>query len=140
MAEQQETKNKTMLYVAIAVIVVAVIAVALFFVFSGGSGIKNETITAENYEELLNRAEKEIGTNDDDLYYLAYSIVYHMMEDGLASAGSQETPSESDMYKNIFGKTLNQLIDEGKKYMEDNGVTIQQFKEQIENVGDLFSY
>ena len=67
-------------------------------------------------------------------------MVYHMMQDGLAAAGSQEDLSESDMYKNIYGKTLNQLIDEGKQFMEENNVTIEQFKQQVKDSSSLFSY
>ena len=60
MAEQQEGKKNTMLYVIIAVVAIAIIAVVLFMVF-GGSSVRGETITAENYEELLKKAEAEIG-------------------------------------------------------------------------------
>lgn len=139
MAEQQEGKKNTMLYVIIAVVAIAIIAVVLFMVF-GGSSVRGETITAENYEELLKKAEAEIGKDSDDLYYLSYAMVYHMMQDGLAAAGSQEDLSESDMYKNIYGKTLNQLIDEGKQFMEENNVTIEQFKQQVKDSSSLFSY
>lgn len=37
------------------------------------------------------------------------------------------------MYANIYGKTVQQLIDEGKQLMEENNVTIEQMKEQLKN-------
>lgn len=139
MEEEQKTKkNNTMLYVVIAVVAIVIIAIVLFFVFTSGKSIKDETITAENYQEMLVRIEKEIDKNDDDLYYLSYGMLSHMMQT-LASS-MEEEPTEESMYKNIYGKTLKQLIDDGKEFMEENNVTLEQFKEQVGNTSSLFNY
>lgn len=130
MEDSNTGKGKnTKLYAIIAVVVVAVIAVVLFFVFSG-SGVKGETITADNYQEILTRVQEEI--KDDDLYYVSFAIGYHSMKDYMEASLSGEA-DENAMYKNIYGKTVQQLIDEGKQLMEENNLTIDQIKEQIED-------
>ena len=33
----------------------------------------------------------------------------------------------------IYGKTVKQLIDEGKQLMQDNNITVDQYKKQLKN-------
>lgn len=98
--------------------------------------IKDEVITAENYEELSKRIENEMG-NDEELYYFSYSMMYYMMKDGMSSAlTGGNSNDDSAMFVNIYGKTIKQLITEGKQLMKDNGVTIEQFKQNLQNLNN----
>ena len=134
--ENQETKSKKGLYAVLIIILIVVIGVGGYFLIKNMSGIKGETFTAENYDELMDRISEELN-NTDDIYYLSYSMMYYIMRDGFTSAlsGSED---ESVMYANIYGKTVQQLIDEGKQLMEDNNITLDQYKGNLEDVGNIF--
>lgn len=95
--------------------------------------VKSETITAENYEEISDKIAEELK-DDEELYYMSYSVMYYIARDGLSAAFSN-TNDESAMYVNIYGKTVQQLIDEGKQLMKDNNMTIEKFKEQMKDAG-----
>ena len=130
--ENEKKKSKAFLYVIIAVIIIAVVGTGAYFI-KNSKNIKNETITAENYEEIMDRIEKELK-NEDDKYYLSYSVMYYIMKDGISSVFSgNENASTSLMYTNIYGKTIKQLIDEGKQLMKDNNVTLDEYKSQLQN-------
>lgn len=144
MGKNQNEKNNTLLYVIIVFIIIALLGVGAYFVLNhetantnGGissKSIREETLTAENYEEMMDKIEKEMK-EDEELYYLGYSITYYMVQDGLASA-LKGNSDESAMYVNIYGKTVKQLIDEGKQLMKDNDMTIEKFKQEIENMNN----
>lgn len=48
-------------------------------------------------------------------------------------SGSED---ESAMYASIYGKTVQQLIDEGKQLMEENNITLDQYKQNLEEAGN----
>lgn len=137
----ENTKPKTGLYIAIVVIVaIALIVGAWFLLGDKGSvdifskSIKNEVITAENYEEVTKKFQEEVGESDE-LYYAGYAMFYYIMKDGMASA-FEPNPDESAVYANIYGKTMKQLVEEGKQLMKDNNVTIEQFKQGMQEFGN----
>ena len=137
----EKSKSKTGLYVAIIVIVaVALIAGAWFLLGNKGTvdifskSIKNEVITAENYEEVTKKFQEEVGESDE-LYYVGYAMFYYMMKDGMAAA-FEPNADESAVYANIYGKTMKQLIEEGKQLMKDNNVTIEQFKQGMQDMSN----
>ena len=39
------------------------------------------------------------------------------------------------LYKDIAGKTVQQLMDEGKQLMEENNITIEEYKEKLTELG-----
>lgn len=139
-------KKSTVIYIIIAIVVLAIIGVSLYFVLNRDTkndtqsttenSIRSEIITAENYEELMNKAEQEFSTDDEEIYYLSYSVMYYIMTDGMqaAMAGSED---ESEMYVNIYGKTVQQLIDEGKQLMEENDVSLDEYKSKINDLNEL---
>ncbi len=130
MSNNENKKNNKLLYIIVVISVIAVIGIA--YIIIGKNGIKNKKITAENYKEIVSEVGNKMK-DKDELYYFTYSITYYMMKDGLASAfGAQE--DESSMYVNIYGKTVNQLIKEGKKFMDENNMTIEQYKDKIQNL------
>lgn len=99
---------------------------------------KNKTITAENYENIMNEVEEKMKDNDE-LYYLTYSTLYYIMQDGLSEAFSSSEYDEEAMYKRIYGKTVQQLIDEGKQLMQDNGITLEEYKQQLNNTNNAIN-
>ena len=154
-------KKSTVIYIIIAIVVLAIIGISLYFVLNSDTtnntqantensinneitkseqntskSIRNEIVTAENYEELMNKAEQEFSADDEEIYYLSYSIMYYIMTDGMqaAMAGSED---ESEMYVNIYGKTVQQLIDEGKQLMEENNVSLDEYKQKIKDLNEL---
>lgn len=154
-------KKSTVIYIIIAIVVLAIIGISLYFVLNSDTtnntqantensinneitkseqntskSIRNEIVTAENYEELMNKAEQEFSADDEEIYYLSYSIMYYIMTDGMqaAMAGSED---ESEMYVNIYGKTVQQLIDEGKQLMEENDISLDEYKSKINDLNEL---
>ena len=61
--------------------------------------------------------------------------MYHMVQDGIPSATTLDS-DKSAMYVNIYGKTVKQLIDEGKKLMKDNKVTLEEYKQGLKQLGN----
>lgn len=154
-------KKSTVIYIIIAIVVLAIIGISLYFVLNSDTtnntqantensinneitkseqntskSIRNEIVTAENYEELMNKAEQEFSADDEGIYYLSYSVMYYIMTDGMqaAMAGSED---ESEMYVNIYGKTVQQLIDEGKQLMEENDISLDEYKSKINDLNEL---
>lgn len=135
----EETKTKKGLIALIIIVIIAVVIGGLFVLENKGiitigkkAKILNETITAENFDELTKSISEELGKSDE-LYYFAYAGMYYMMTDGMSSAFSGNE-DESAMYANIYGKTAKTLIDEGKQLMEKNNVSLDEFKENIDNL------
>lgn len=128
MKKREEGKANVALYVGIVIAVAVVIAIVAFFLLNGGD-IRKETITADNYEEMLDKLDKELA-GQDDLYYISYSVMYHLMQDGMnATEGNEDA-----MYTNIYGKTVQELIDDGKGLMEKENITIDQVKQTLDQL------
>lgn len=140
-----EKKGKKNLYIIIGLIIVVLGIGAVFILNLNGSdnsvdtgnsvfskSIKDEVITAENYDEIMDRIGQEL-TNDEELYYISYSVMYYIVKDGLSSAFTNPD-DENAMYVNIYGKTVKKLIEEGKQLMQDNNMTIEEYKQQLETV------
>lgn len=136
--------NKIGLYIIISFVIILGIGIICFVnsknnldnydtkdtIFS--KTIKDEVITADNYDEIMDKIEQELK-KDEELYYLSYSLMYYITKDGLASAFTNPD-DESAMYVNIYGKTVKQLIEEGKQLMIDNNITIEEYKQQIKTL------
>lgn len=98
---------------------------------------KDKVITKENYDDIIAKMEENVDS-EEELYYLSYAIIYHITRDGLSSAFSGNDTQEA-MYVNIYGKTIGQLIDEGKQLMQDNNMTIEKYKEQLKKTSNTIS-
>ena len=132
MEEKSKKQSKKWLNALVVIILVVVIGVALYFIFTNiNGGIRKETFTEENYQELMNRIGEELK-DTDDLYYISYSAIYYMAKDGLSSAFTGNN-DEKEMYKSFFGKTVQDMINEGKNLMQENNISIDEYKKQIEN-------
>lgn len=142
MTRYAEKKSNAIVYIIIVIIIILLVA-GVYFLLNNKSittngdivqsiNLKGKIITAENYDEMMDKIEQNMK-DDDELYYLSYSMMYYMFQDGLASAFTNPD-DESAMYVNIYGKTIQQLIDEGKELMKENDMTIEKFKEELKNI------
>lgn len=89
-------------------------------------------LTAENYKTLS--AEYSNNNKDsDNLYYYTYACLFYMVRDGFSSATLSEEQQQEAVYSRIYGKTISQLISEGKKLMADNNTTVEDYKQTLES-------
>lgn len=102
--------------------------------FSLFDSIKNEIITAENYEDIMNRIGNELK-DEDEAYYFTYACLYYIAKDGMATAFSNPDDTEA-MYARVYGKTVEQLIDEGKQLMQENDMTVERYKQSFQNLAE----
>lgn len=126
--------NKKVVIIVVAVVVaIAVIVGGCLLLSSGKSSLKKEVVSQENYEAILDEVGKKFGESDE-MYYYTYACIYYVAKDGF-SEGYLQNKDESLLYKDIAGKTVQQLMDEGKQLMEENNVTIESYKQQLEELG-----
>ena len=139
----EKGNSKTILCIVIAIIVVIALVVGGYFLLknndsttagTGTASIKSEVVTAENYEELTDKVGTELGETDE-AYYFAYACMYYIMQDGLTTE-YMTSQDDSLLYKNIYNKTVQTLIDEGKNLMEENDVTVEEFKQQVNDLAE----
>ena len=137
MSEDVRNKPKQSQGFAVAIVLLGLIIIAsviCFFVFN--TSAVNKTITAENYQTLMDELGDEIG-DKDEAYYLSYAFLYYTYTDAVTAAlagNDVEAAMEGAMMVNIYGKTPKQLIDEGKQLMEDDGVTLEEVKETVDDL------
>ena len=129
MFKQEKGKVSAVLIIVISVIVVLLICIGAFIFLSKNNAepsnagvsndIRNEVITAENFDEMTDKIDREFDQDSDDIYYISIS------------AAARDEDTEGDIYTSIYGKTVQTLIDEGKTLMEENEVSLEQYKESI---------
>ena len=126
--------NKKVLMIVVAVVVAIAVRVGGFLLLSSGkSSLKKEVVSQENYETILNEVEKKFGESDETYYY-TYACIYHTAKAGFTEEYLQ-SKDQSMLYKDIAGKTVQQLMDEGKQLMEENNITIEEYKEKLTELG-----
>ena len=125
--------GSVIIYVLIAVIVIALAGLAVYYILEE-SDIKNKEITAENINEILEVIEKR-AKKDEELYYVNYAMMYHIMQNGIADQNANQK-DKNEIYKNIYGKTVKELINEGKELMQKNDITLEQFKSGVQGIGN----
>lgn len=126
--------NKKVVMIVVAVVVaIAVIVGGCLLLSSGKSSLKKEVVSQENYEAILDKVGKKFGESDE-AYYYTYACIYYTAKAGFTEEYLQGK-DESLLYKEIVGKTVQQLMDEGKQLMEENNVTIESYKQQLEELG-----
>jgi len=121
-------KGLALIYLIIIVLVIIIVAVLAKNVI-GNIYIENVTLTKENIEETLEKY-SEMKKDTDDLAYVGYALAYHTTI-GYMSNIFNFGASEDVIYANIYGKSINDLKKEGKELMEDNNVTLDDFKKSM---------
>lgn len=126
---RNKEKGSAVIYVVIAVIAIVLAGLAIYYILEE-SDIKNQVITAENINKTLEVIEQR-AKKDEELYYVNYAMMYHIMQNGIADqSGSQK--DRDAIYADIYGKTVNELIEEGRKLMQDNNITLREFKKGLQ--------
>lgn len=135
-------KSNVLLILVVVILVIGLLGLGAYIALNSETinvnglnifnNIKDETVTAENYEKISDRVEQELG---DEMYYYAYACTYYIMKDGFTSE-YLSTQDESLLYKNIYNKTVKQLVNEGKELMKEGNITIEQYKEQLKQIND----
>ena len=145
MAKHAEERSKTGAHIIIILFVVLLLGGGIYFVVNNNTNtntsagifnksIKDEIVTAENYEELTKKVAEKMS-EDEELYYFSYSIMYYIMKDGLTEEYLR-TQEESLLYKNIYNKTVKKLISEGKQLMKENNITVEQYKQKLSDLSN----
>lgn len=143
MEENLPKQPKKGMYIIISIITAIIVGAGVYFWITNqkkeempiSNSVRNETFRADNYEQLMERAEQEL-VNDNDIYYLTYSMMYYIVKDGMTAAFS-DNGTEADMYINIYGKKVSQLIEEGKQLMKENNMTIEDYKKELDNMSNV---
>ncbi len=100
-------------------------------VISSYTPLESRIIDADNYVQILDEYSAKYP-DTDNYYYLFYSVYHYVTTEGAKYA--QENPDDKNAaYQSIFGKNINQLISLGKYMMEENKITIDEFKNTISN-------
>ena len=119
-----ETSTSFLIIILIIVIIVTVV----YFV-NNNSSIKNTVVTEDNYEELSEQVGDEL--EEDEAYYYLYACMYYVMTDGLSEEYLSSDGDESIAYQNIYGKTVGELVEEGEDLIEENDITVDEWKETM---------
>ena len=140
----RKNNDGKVLYIIIVLIVIAVRGGGVYLALNNNENIttsgsiftkslKDEVVTAENYEEIKQKMENEL--KEDELYYASYAMLTYITQDGLTNLSNIEE-DDSAMYVRIYGKTVKQLIDEGKQLMKENDMTIEKYKKSLEQMNN----
>ena len=153
MFNEEIGKAYVVLIAIISIITILVLGIGLFFIFSSNDkssnnsdvnssssglfskGIKDEVVTAENYQDLSSRIAPELN-NEDEAYQFVYACMYYIMQDGMSVAfdfNLTDEEKDSKTYERVYGKTVKQLINEWKQLMKDNDMTVEKFKQGMED-------
>ena len=100
--------------------------------------LEDKTLTSENYETLSEEFSSQ-NKDSDKLYYYSYACMYYIIKDGFSYAvdlSLTESQQKEIMYSKIYGKTINQLISEGKKLMQDNNISIDEYKKSLNSLNN----
>lgn len=81
------------------------------------TSFEDTIITEDNYEEISDEVAEKYG-DEDETYYFAYACMYYTIQ-GALTEEYLKTEDESLLYQEIYGKTVDELISEGKKIMEE---------------------
>lgn len=107
-------KNKTIIG-GIAIAIIAIIIIAIAVSKNMISPYKRQVLTEENFGEVMEKAKIEL--NEDEEYYLSYITLKNLF-----------------VPDNLYGKTVNQLIKDGKKEMKKDGYTVEKYKKELEKL------
>ena len=122
--------GKAILYILLVILLIAVAGLTVFYVLEEDS-IKSQVITAENMDKVIEKMEQK-AKKDEEQYYASYAMMYHIMQNGITNQG-ENVKDKNIIYKNVYGKTVKVLIEEGKQIMQDNDITLEAFKASMQN-------
>lgn len=117
-----------------------IVSLLILLLLTGCStnNLANRVLSKENYDEITTKYAQD-NANKDEVVYFTYAITNHILKDGLENVLNLEMTEEQkeiETYKNIYGKTINQLVEEGKTLMKANNMTVDKYKENLKNLSN----
>lgn len=139
--KQKETKksDKVIKSVVITVIILALIGLLVWVIINAKKEYKansylDTVLSSENYDEMINEFNKNMKKDEepgykDEYYYFNYAFNSHMFDDAAStvSQNPEENTTIPAQFKYIYGKTINNVIDEGKKLMEEKHFSLSDY-------------
>lgn len=110
--------------ITLIIIVAIILCVILIFNTMNNNSKLNTVVTADNYDTIGNI----FNENEDELYYFTYACLYYTITERFSTGQDENTAMQK-----IYGKTVQQLVDEGKQLMEKDNITVEEYKEKLNN-------
>lgn len=110
-------------------IIIAVVSLTLFIILIKNNSIENIILTKDNLQETMDNYSK-MKKDSDDIVYVVYALLYYTTIDYMYNIFNLDA-AEENAYMRVYGKTIKELKNEGKSLMEENNVTVKQFKESL---------
>lgn len=107
------------------VLIFAIILAIVFFIIYKNN-IANKILTEENCEATIEKYSSK-NKETDNYYYFNYALMYSISLDGLDNLVTTLLDN-TITYKNVYGKSINQLIVEGKNQMIEQNITVEEYK------------
>ena len=128
-----KSKGNALIPIILIIVVILLVGGAIYWVWnSSDTNNLDVVITSENYETLEDLFTEQ---QEEEALYFSYACMYYIMKDGLTTE-YLTTQDDNLMFKNIWGKTIQQLVDEGKNLMKENNITLEEYKTQIEELNN----
>ena len=132
--------------VVIIVIVLALIGLLVWVIIKATNAYKPKSyldvaLSSENYDEMISKFNKEMKKENetgykDEYYYFNYAFNSHMFDDAAStvSQNPEENTTIPAQYKYIYGKTIHNVIDEGKKLMEEKHFSLSDYIDYLNSL------
>lgn len=108
------------------VLILAIILAIVFFMIYKNN-IANKILTENNCEATIEKYSSK-NKETDNYYYFSYGLLYNISLDGLNNL------STTSLCKSIYGKTINQLVIEGKNQMLEDNITVKEFEYMLKSL------
>lgn len=126
-------KGNALIPIILAIVVVLLAGAAIYWLWnSSDTNNLDVVVTSENFETLENIFTEQ---QEEEALYFSYACMYYIMKDALTTE-YLTTQDDNLMFKNIWGKAVQQLVDEGKNLMKENNITLEEYKTQIEELNN----
>ena len=137
--KEAKKSDKVIKSVVITVIVLALCGLLIWVIINAKKEYKatsylDTELTSENYDEMIKEFNKNMKKDEepgykDEYYYFNYAFNSHMFDDAAStvSQNPEENTTIPAQFKYIYGKTLNNVIDEGKKLMEEKHFSLSDY-------------
>ena len=144
--ETNRNSDNVIKTVVIVVIVLALIGLLVWVIIKATNAYKPKSyldvaLSSENYDEMISKFNKEMKKENetgykDEYYYFNYAFNSHMFDDAAStvSQNPEENTTIPAQYKYIYGKTINNVIDEGKKLMEEKHFSLSDYVDYLNSL------
>ncbi|MBR1540724.1 MAG: hypothetical protein IJ629_06205 [Clostridia bacterium] len=92
----------------------------------------NIKLNQENFDKISKNF-SENNKDSDDLYYYTYAFMYYSFK-AYEDIDSFNDMENIDTNQKMYGKTINELINDGKQLMKDDNTTIEEYKKSLKEL------